>query len=54
MNMYVREGLLANPHKYGEKDKAPLREHIKQCEVCQASVEEAREFAKIAGWDFEY
>lgn len=54
MNMYVREGLLANPHKYGEKDKQPLREHIKECPICQESVEEAKRFAEMAGWDFEY
>lgn len=53
-NMYVREALLANPHKYGEKDKALLREHIKECEICKASVKQAREFAEAAGWDFEY
>jgi hypothetical protein len=53
-NMYVREALLANPHKYGEGDKAPLREHIAKCEVCQASVDEAREFAESMGWDFNY
>lgn len=53
-NMYVREALLANPHKYREGDKVPLREHVKECTICQQSVEEARQFAKMAGWEFDY
>ncbi|WP_035327570.1 hypothetical protein [Cytobacillus firmus] len=53
-NIYVREALLANPHKYGEEDKAPLREHISNCEVCQTSVDEAKDFAEMVGRKFEY
>jgi hypothetical protein len=51
-NMYVRETLLANPHKYGEKDKAPLREHVKECKICQASVEETRAYEEMVGRKF--
>lgn len=53
-NMFVREMLLANPHKYGEDLKEPLRKHIEECETCQASVDESREFAEDMGWEFEY
>lgn len=53
-SMYVKEVLLANPHKYGEGDKAPLRAHVEECETCQALVDESREFAENMGWDFEY
>lgn len=41
-NIYVVEVLLANPHKYDEEQKAPLREHVAECEICQASVDETK------------
>ena len=53
-NMFVREALLANPHKYGEEQKETLRNHVAECETCQASVDESREFAENMGWEFEY
>jgi IS1 family transposase len=53
-NKYVLEVLLANPHKFGERDKAPLREHVKECKECQASVDKFRKFAKMMNRKFEY
>lgn len=41
-NKYVVEALLANPHKYDESVKEPLRKHVTQCEVCKDSMNAPR------------
>jgi len=46
-NMYVKEALIANPHKYSEDTQNELRLHVLECEVCQASMQEAEDFARM-------
>ena len=46
-NIYVVEALFANPHKYSENEKEPLRQHVITCEICQKDAEHHENWARI-------
>lgn len=31
---YIIEAFFANPHKYPDSDREPLREHMRTCDAC--------------------
>jgi len=51
--MYVIEALIANPHKYGESEKQPLRDHILVCEVCNETVLEFEQMSRGMNHEFD-
>lgn len=51
--LYVREALIANPHKYGMEQKQSLWVHVDQCETCNEAIIEAEQMSKGMNHEFD-